>query len=262
MISQKLLMALKDLGLTEDEAKLYGRLVAEGGPTTVSNMSRITGYSRTKVYAIFDKLCTKGWVKLASNKPKAYIALDPRTIVSDRKKSIVAAYATVEKQLSPVYSKARVAEYDNNATLTYRGVAVWKKLQDMLTHAKHEVYIVLSFVPRKVAKSTMRLLISLKAKGAVIKGIISNRFRADPEFKRLQHKVGIKSMGIPRAGLVIVDNSEALIGSMSDSNKPSLLMGIWVKNKEFVKLCKMSFEELYNICTAPRKSLHKYKVDV
>jgi HTH-type transcriptional regulator, sugar sensing transcriptional regulator len=82
MQNEKLVQTLKEIGLEEDEAKVYlsALCIGEG---TVLKISRLCGIKRTTIYGIIDSLKEKGLIKInLKGLKKVYVAENPEKLES------------------------------------------------------------------------------------------------------------------------------------------------------------------------------------
>ena len=242
MVTESTSEALQNIGLSREEANVYELLISTGF-STVGTISRLTNYSRTKIYSIFDKLLFKGWIKLISDKPRTYIPVDPHKIVSNKKESMISAFETISKELSPIYTSSKLSISE---IFTYHGYDVSKKVEDMIFNAKNEIDIITAFLPRELIGKIMMILTNLESKGILIRSIASDKLKNDPVIKNFKDKFELKIREIPFAGLLIIDDTEVLFGSIEGKDKVMAnLSGIWTKNKELIHFFKLIFNQLY-----------------
>ncbi len=67
---------LKELGLTEYDAKVYYTLVAKS-PLTAIDISREADVPMSKIYVVLSRLENGGWISVVPERPKQYRAVDP-----------------------------------------------------------------------------------------------------------------------------------------------------------------------------------------
>ena len=81
--SEKQIKILRQLGLSDDEARIYHVLLVSK-ESTVGKISRSINFSRAKIYGVIDNLLADGIVTEGSKHPKTYYPVDP-TEISKRK---------------------------------------------------------------------------------------------------------------------------------------------------------------------------------
>lgn len=98
---------LRDIGLTEYEARVYRTLLSTG-PTTASELSNASGVPSGRIYDVLSELETKRMLRIQNaNTPKVYAPVDPETAldrrVEDKRRemaTIVEAYEQTATELS------------------------------------------------------------------------------------------------------------------------------------------------------------------
>lgn len=73
---------LKELGLTEYDAKVYYTLVAKS-PLTAIDISRDADVPMSKIYVVLSRLENGGWISVVPERPKQYRAVDPAITVDN-----------------------------------------------------------------------------------------------------------------------------------------------------------------------------------
>lgn len=71
---------LEDIGLTKYEAKIYATLVSYG-PSGVSDINRLSGIPRNKVYEMVDILVKRGIVEVQPGRPVIFRAVPPKLVI-------------------------------------------------------------------------------------------------------------------------------------------------------------------------------------
>jgi len=241
---EKTIIALKKLGIGEDEARIYSLTVSLGS-CTVGEISKFIDVSRAKIYKIYDKLQSMGWVKAISDNPKRFIPISPKKILSEKRESMVNAYDTALESLGPIYekSKQRISEI-----LVLHGSETYRKVGDMLKSAEKEIAIMTSFLPTETMTGIMDALVNSKKKGVKIKIIVSEKLEKMWFVNKLKENFEVKTGDLPDAGYFIIDKKEMLIGSANKEGSKILmkdLSGIWTREEELVKFSVVMFEQLF-----------------
>ena len=241
---EKTIIALKKLGIGEDEARIYSLTVSLGS-CTVGEISKFIDVSRAKIYKIYDKLQSMGWVKAISDNPKRFIPISPKKILSEKRESMVNAYDTALESLGPIYekSKQRISEI-----LVLHGSETYRKVGDMLKSAEKEIAIMTSFLPTETMTGIMDALVNSKRRGVKIKIIVSEKLEKTWFVNKLKENFEVKTGDLPDAGYFIIDKKEMLIGSANKEGSKILmkdLSGIWTREEELVKFSVVMFEQLF-----------------
>lgn len=232
--------ALEHLGLTSEEAELYLLLVSQGH-ASVGNLSAKTKLSRTKIYSILGNLQAEGWIKVVSKNPLTYVPLEPKGILEKRKNSVLRYLNTALDKLSHLYEHTRGGFSE---TVTYRGLKVLTKTEEMISGAEWQVQAITAFLPKEAMGMLEPLLEETLNRGVKIKIVVSEELRGHPVLERFKRVIEVADESIPRAGVVIVDN-EVMFGGV-ERGEPSRdrgdLFGIWTANPEIVAFSRILFD--------------------
>lgn len=105
--------ALKEIGLTDGEIRVYLTLL-EVGSTTTGKITKKSGISGSKVYEVLDRLAKKGLVTFVTkNGVKYFEATSPEKILDyleEKEKNIEEQKATVQKIIPELILKQKRAE--------------------------------------------------------------------------------------------------------------------------------------------------------
>lgn len=236
--------ALRKLGIGEDEARIYS-LTVSLGTCTVGEISKLIDISRAKIYKVYDKLLSKGWVRAISDNPRTFVPIDPQEILSEKKESMANAYDIALEGLAPIYerSKQRFSEM-----MILHGPESYRKIRMMLKNAEKEIAIMTSFLPTEIKMEIMDALMSSKEKGVKIRIVISKKLEKVWFIDKLRENFEIRSSDLPDAGYLIIDKKEMLIGSANKDGSTILmndLSGIWTKERELVKFSILMFDRFF-----------------
>ncbi len=91
---EKIVNALKNLGFREYEARVYAALIAKG-ELTASEIHKVSGVPRTKVYEVLRNLEERGFVEMIKSSPASFRAIDPEMVFEDYKQSLESSIQTV-----------------------------------------------------------------------------------------------------------------------------------------------------------------------
>ncbi len=136
---------LRQIGLEETEVKVYLALL-ELGPSTVSEITKKAGITRTLGYVILNKLAVFGLVDEVSGKgaKKIFSAQHPRSLVQyakNRKNQMERNLTEIEKQLPDLVSLYKFAE---KPIIRYaEGLSGMKNIYNETLEAKTEILSIL-----------------------------------------------------------------------------------------------------------------------
>jgi len=244
--------ALSALGLDETEARLYALLV-ERGPSTVGALAPAAGLSRTKAYGVLDGMVARGLATMATDRPRTYAAADPDRLVRRRSKDLGSASRVIRSKLVPLFD-GRPPEVGQSSL---QGIAVLRRAEEMLGRARTEIVLAAAFLPREAAARLAPALREVHARGVRVRTVMSRSLMEDGCIRRLGGVVDCRVTSGPRAGMLIIDDEEVLIGTLSrgsprgggegrGARAPDRLTGIWSRDAELVKLQRMAFDRMYS----------------
>ena len=251
MVDGNVERALQAIGLADDEARMYGLLVARG-ESTVGALAPLAGLSRTKAYTLLDRMVAKGLAERVGDHPRTYMATDPELLLMLRMQDLGSARKLIETELVPLYSRHR----GQARQITLLGTAVLRRAEEMLGRAKREIAIVTTFIPKEILHRLTGVMAELRARGVRIRTVVSDALIDAEVLAKLRSLTELRIRSVPNAGLIIVDDEEVLIGSLVDPEEggsghlgagaaPPVLTGLWSQNLELIKLHRLLFEDLY-----------------
>lgn len=129
--------ALKELGLTDNEAKVYLTLL-NNGPSAAGTITSKSGIHRRSVYDAIDRLIEKGLVGyMSSNNSKTYEATNPKQLLDivKRKEDEV---KSVIPSLEALYHQTK----EKKETLFFRGKNGVKSIFEDQINQKKEIMII------------------------------------------------------------------------------------------------------------------------
>ncbi len=136
-MNEQILSALRELDLTQSEAKIY-LAVLESGKTTISEIAQKTQLHRRNIYDCLSTLLDKGLVfNILGEQQNFYGSITPEKLIELVESKEIALNAILPS-LQELYTKDHVLE----RALIYKGVEGFKKyLQDIL-NAEKDVYCI------------------------------------------------------------------------------------------------------------------------
>jgi sugar-specific transcriptional regulator TrmB len=215
---------LKQLGFSQYEAACYMALVADH-PVNGSQLSKLSGIARSRIYDVLRNLISKGYViEISSGQ---YAPLPSDELIRRLKRSFAGSIDEFEQQISKASQKN-----DFEYVWTITGYDhVMEKALEMIQRAKIEIYVRLF---PKAARHLDRYLTAAARRGVSIRyiamGEITKKFDVQvmhPDHEHLQQTIGGRSIE------VITDKSEALVGIFETGNEDSSPIN-WTRNQWFI----------------------------
>lgn len=242
-MSEETRRALREMGLTEYESRVYLALLG-GGMMTANQVSEAAGVAYSKIYETLNQLERKGWVETSSGRPSRYCPKSPSEAFEAAKLRLEDRLEvwrqTVEAELQPLYEKRELREKPDLWIL--RGeFHVAAKLREMLGKARLEVMVATPFQVGGFVEALAPVLGGLKASRVRVHVLVTENVWAG----ELQALAGFAEMRVRDSmfgGGVIVDSREAMLFLGED--KPSLV--IWSSHAGLVRFAKEYFQHLWN----------------
>lgn len=132
----KLIDKLQNFNFTRIEAQVYLSLI-KNGQLNGSQISKLTGISRTSIYSSLDNLYQKGYVFMLPGEPTLYKAQDPEILIETIKNYYSESIDVLENNLSKINNSGLEDQYWN--TKGYDNFIV--NVRNLLSKAQKEVYI-------------------------------------------------------------------------------------------------------------------------
>jgi len=216
--------ALTQLGFSQYEASCYMSLVGSH-PVNGSQLSKISGIARSRIYDVLRNLIAKGYV--IEVQAGQYAPLPSDEVIRRLKREFNTNIDLVEKEISKASQKK---DYEYVWTLTgYDNVM--SKARDMIGEAKKEIYA------RLFPEADLHLADALEAAGKrgvsiryIAMGDVPDRFDIQvthPDKEDLIAKIGGRSFDI------ITDKQEALVGIFETGNEDESTIN-WTRNQWFI----------------------------
>jgi sugar-specific transcriptional regulator TrmB len=215
---------LKALGFSQYEAACYMALINRH-PVNGSQLSKISGIARSRIYDVLRNLKAKGYVIEVN--PGQYAPLPSDELVRRLKRSFDNHIEQFEDQIARA---SRKNDFEYVWTLTgYENVM--EKAIEMISNAEEEIYIRLF---PEADRHLGRHLIKADQRGVKIRyiamGLVEKKFDVQvihPDHEHLEKIVGGRSLE------VITDKSEALVGIFETGKEETSPIN-WTRNQWFI----------------------------
>ena len=199
--------ALRNLGFREYEAKVYAALIVRG-ELTASEIHKVSGVPRTKVYEVLRNLEDKGFVEVIKSSPASFRAIDPEMVLEDYKQSLESSIQTVISA-----ARSRVDQASDHPVWCVRGVTGVRNRARAIVASSRELVVITSqpkYVERviSVKKPETKLIIVTDRKEKF------ERFEAEvreirKEFSFIFDETVIGGVRYRFEGLMIADGCES-----------------------------------------------------
>lgn len=225
---------LREIGLSDNEAKAYEMLVRFGTSTAVK-VSKESEVPYAKVYSVLEKLVRKGLVRVVPGKAKQFVATDPESLreLLEKKRDALNKLEHEVRELKRIYS---VKEKEPVTLVTGKG-AFYKVVKGLPEPRKtrYRAKYTSEFKPEWVRESR-----KWKRKGVELKELV----RVDEDTRREARKWlkvhrDIKEFPNEGVALSITDEYTVMI-SLIKSNVTLL-----IKDRPFGRMMARMFRETY-----------------
>ncbi|MEM2889914.1 MAG: TrmB family transcriptional regulator [Candidatus Hadarchaeum sp.] len=243
---------LRELGLTEYEARVYTALVSAGS-SSAGELSGLAGVPYSRIYDIMSRLERRGWVEIQPGRPARYRAKPPAEVLERIKieweRKFKETSEIIIKELEPVYE--RIAELKRPDIWVIRGErSLLTKIGEMLTRAQVEVLITVS-TTKLIEFKTFAPILS--AKNLKIRLLTDEKSIIDLELPALEARYRKPLFG----GGVIIDGREVLLLLTSGEEK----LGIWSDEVGLAKFAKEYFEYLWKDSSILKRAFRSRRQD-
>ncbi|ABK15449.1 MULTISPECIES: TrmB family transcriptional regulator [Methanothrix] len=142
MSEKNAIKALRDLGLTEYEARVYTALTRlKAG--IASEIHQISGIPRPAVYGALKRLVMRGIVEVQPSKPMRYRVTDPAAALERLKSSFMTDAEVALHALEEVYSAEGDRREEEMGIWVHQGAGrVYEKVMEVLSGAERDILII------------------------------------------------------------------------------------------------------------------------
>ncbi len=269
IVSQKVMDALKSIGLNLYERNLWVALLSRGS-ATVGEIADVANVPRSRAYDVLESLANKGFVVLQPSKPLKAIALAPEEALERVKKKLEEKYkqmvdrieelksSPLMKELKEIYQKGMKSISPEEITGALKGKElVFQRLESMFKIASKNINIVTT--PEGLKDLVTHHLESLKKakeRGVEIKIIVPSSEDIKEEMKFLTGIAEVRSVNereIPIKGnFTIVDNKEVVMGLVNPKEEKVEEIALWTKSQH---AASNVLAPLFNLIWEKSKSL-------
>ena len=237
LTSEKQIRILKQLGLTEDEAKIYHVLLVSK-ESTVGKISRSINFSRAKIYGIIDNLLSEGIVLEGNKHPKTYTPVDPSQISERKLKEVEEASKSVLSELSPLYQSRPI---DYLETITVKDMEIFSQVISMCERADTSIDLIASILPSEMPRNVCRAFSDASTRGVKVRMLFPKK-GTNLDLSRLKVRL---TDTMPAAGIILVDEKEFCVGGLDVPDSMNTLLGMWMNQSELASLAKLIFNNIY-----------------
>jgi sugar-specific transcriptional regulator TrmB len=250
--------ALRRLGLTEYEARIYLTLVRMG-PLKASEVSFFGHVPRTKTYGSIRELERKGLLSVISGRPELYVPSNPAEvltpIIERLSREIEESEEIVQKLILSYESSKLIRRGVSKETTEFLKIEgrrnVIDRVGQMLSDSKKSVKFCVSAQGLvRMYKAHYGVLEAARKRGVTVKVMSAGSLKSEVA-KELSEIVELRQMSKHfKTGLILVDGREMLVVESSpDDSKIDYGSdtAFWTRNKIFTELYDELFDRLWSI---------------
>ncbi|MFQ6050957.1 MAG: TrmB family transcriptional regulator [Candidatus Hydrothermarchaeota archaeon] len=259
---------LQDLGMTEAETKTYLLLLSRN-QATAGELSKLSGFSRPKVYEALDKLTKWGLLEVQYKRPKVFRALDPnnalKNFVLTRSNELQEMSDQIIPYINQIYLKRRETREEETTVWIVSGEQNYLiKLEEILRSAKKEIRIVNGYFLRNEFKIIENIIMEKKDRNARVKIVARKRpiipdSLDEKDLEKLKKEGIIRTISplirfgekegiMPPIKITLVD-SKAIFICLPGIKGDALLnvTGLYFENDSFAKSFMLFWDMLWEI---------------
>jgi sugar-specific transcriptional regulator TrmB len=244
-LSQKTLVALQELGLTDYEVKAYVSLLKYGAQTA-AEVSRQSTVPYSKVYDVLGRLEVKGWVESDLSRPSRYYPKPPNVALDALRMQRERAFEGYEKliaeELLPIYEKRDIKERPE-VWIVKGDVNIFGKLMEAMNSCHQELMVALPGELETFSSGAVSMVRSLLERGISVSVLLSDEKTAREVRSALpKAEVRVKD-GMFGGGLICDAKEVVLLLGRSGEGMPH--MAIWADHPGLATFGKSYFESLW-----------------
>jgi sugar-specific transcriptional regulator TrmB len=246
VVSQKVLDALKQIGLNLYERKLWVALLSKG-TSTAGELSSLAKVPHSRTYDVLETLADKGFVIVQSTKPIKYVAVIPKEAFERAKKKLredtkvkIDRMERVEKssemkELEKVYKKGFKTVEPAELTGSLKGKkALEEKLESSFKNAKRNISILTTRSGLlELHKNHTDNLKKAAERGVKIRIAVPFGKERIPELEELGKYAEVKN--IPEKDIsgrfFVFDDAHALMALTDEEVHPEEYLSFWTQSE-------------------------------
>lgn len=235
---------LKELGLTEYEARIYFTLVARS-PIAVNDISAEADVPMSKIYGVLSKLENGGWIGVVPERPKKYQATDPKVCVdlacSNAIDRLESTRRVLLDSLSELYEKRAADAVTPEFQVVHGTINILNHLKEILVQETGIVTVVIAFISLRTAGKVHEIIAGNTAEKRII--IINSKDELKAYGKLLGNMPGVTAIEADEKwieGVLFVYTENRGIYCSVEGNE--YRMALDIMDRGFLELIKMLFE--------------------
>lgn len=248
-LDSRVFSALRELGLSEYESKVYISLVSRGIATAME-LSELADVPYSRIYDVLGRLERKGWIGSEKSKPTKYTPKPPSEAVRAAKLEIQKLVEEQEKvvvsDLQPIFERSWKSEKPE-VYILYGEDNVLKKIEESIQRAEKYVLLALPTFGNREFSIFFPAISRLKSSNVKVR-LLTSKFDSRVASK-LGDLIEARTRDSLYGGGVIIDGREAMIilAEQSSAGSPTINLGIWAKHIGLAVIAGNYFEYLWRV---------------
>jgi sugar-specific transcriptional regulator TrmB len=241
--------ALRELGLTEYESRIYIGLVNKGTATAME-LSDLADVPYSRIYDVLGRLERKGWIGSEKSKPTKYTPKPPLEAVRAAKLEIQKLVEEQEKvvvsDLQPIFERSWKSEKPE-VYILYGEDNVLKKIEESLQRAEKYVLLALPTFGNREFSTFFPVISRLKSLNVKVR-LLTSKLDSRVAMK-LADMVETRVRESLYGGGAIIDGREAMIilPEQSSGGGSAINLGIWAKHIGLAVIANNYFDYLWRM---------------
>ena len=248
--TQKVMDALKQLGLNLYERKLWVSLLSRG-TSTAGELSSLAKVPHSRTYDVLESLAEKGFVIVQNAKPLKYVAIDPSEAFDRAKKKIRNDAENTADRITEFQKSAVIKElnkiYKDGVALVEPGEmigslkgrhAMHNQLETMFKNAKSHVSIMTtSSGLNELHNNHADLLKKAAGRGVKIRIAASHSKDSAKAVEALKKFASVKKTGKSGLGRFTIVDGNHVVFALTDDKKthPTQDLSFWAQSSHAAK---------------------------
>ena len=244
-ITEKTKRALREIGLTGYESTAYLFLL-ESGPATAGYISKSTSLPYSKIYNILMALEEKGWIDVASGRPKRYFPKSPSEALEATtlqvESTLVNNVNQILNELQPLYSGRELQERPD--IWIVRGeFNIIAKIKEYIGEARKQLMFAATFLPKPLLEYLLSDVSRLHEHGIAINILLTAKV-ASRSLRELNKFGEVRVKDQMFGNGIIVDGKKVIL--LLGRGQNSTYLAICSDHLGLAELSKEYFEYLWH----------------
>lgn len=246
VVSQKVLDALKQIGLNLYERKLWVALLSKG-TSTAGELSSLAKVPHSRTYDVLETLADKGFVVVQTTKPIKYAAVAPKDAIDKAKKKLKDSVDVQIERMNRVEKSSEMKELERIYKTGFKEVdraeltgslkghdALHEKLETSFKKAKKDISILTTekgavYLNERHGKQLKKA----SERGVKIRIAVNTSKQTIPELQELAKYAEVRN--VPEKDIsgrfFVVDNTHTFVSLTDEEVHPTQNLSLWTQSQ-------------------------------